>query len=162
MNTSLFRIAALTLFTALIAVGNPNMHKKMMKNLKLTETQKEQFEKISFDTQKKQIDLKARVETSKLELRRLFSADALDRSAIEKKMNEIAAIEVSLRMNHINAWSEKNKVLTSEQQKIWKKALVNHPRKVNKQMMHKRHMRTPKPPAMEQERKPENDNRPRN
>lgn len=162
MKTNMLHIMVLSLVATLIAFGNPSIHKKMMKNLNLTETQKEQFEKISFDTQKKQIELKAKVETSKLEFRRLLSAEAIDKSAIEKKMNEIATNEVTLRMNHINAWTEKNKVLTSEQQKIWKKVLVHRPEKMNRQMKHNRRMRTPMPSEMERERQPDIDNRPRN
>lgn len=162
MKSNMLHSMALSLIVALFAFGNPNMHKKMMRELNLTETQKEQFEKISFDTRKKKIELKAKVETSKLELRRLLTADVVDKSAIEKKMNEIASSEVTIRMNHINAWTEKNKILTSDQQKIWKKVLVHRPEKMNRHMKQNSRMRSPMPPEMHREQKQDNDNRPRN
>ncbi len=117
MKTKLLPLTMLSLFVAVIAFGNPAPYKKMMEELKLTDAQKEQFEKISFETQKKQIELNAKVETAKLELRRLMMAESIDKSAIEKKMNDIAVQEVALRMNRLNAWSENNKALTPEQQK---------------------------------------------
>lgn len=102
----------------------------MPKELNLTDAQQQQFEKISFDMQKKQIELRAKLETVSLELRRLFTAESIDKSAIEKKMTEVAQQRVALRMNHINAWSEKNKLLNADQQKIWKGMLEHQPRKM--------------------------------
>jgi len=133
------------------AFAQPPGHGMMMKELKLTDQQQELFDKVTFDTQKKMIELKAKVATLKLELRRLMDAESLDKSAIEKKMNEIATTEVAIRMNHINGWSEKNKALTPEQQKIWKKVLAHGPEQMKrKMMMHE--MQDDNDSPMEQER----------
>ena len=118
-------ITLVFIFVTLVSASTPpqdQQRKRSMKDLNLTDTQQEQFQKISFETQKKQIELQAKTETAKLELRRLMNADAVDKSAIEKKLNEIAAARTALVMNRINGWIEKNKVLTPEQQKLWKKA----------------------------------------
>lgn len=111
----------LILSAALFAQPGPG--KKMMKELNLTDAQQEQFEKLTFDTQKKQIELGAKLATLKLEMKRLMAAESIDRSAIEKKMNEIADQQVALKMNRLNGWMEKNKVLTADQQKIWRDVL---------------------------------------
>jgi Spy/CpxP family protein refolding chaperone len=119
-------IALVFLFVTVVSASEPpqDQQRKRSKNdLNLTDTQQEQFQKISFEAQKKQIELRAKMETAKLELRRLMHADAVDKSAIEKKLNEIASSRTALEMNRINGWIEKNKVLTSEQQKLWKKSL---------------------------------------
>jgi Spy/CpxP family protein refolding chaperone len=145
-------IGLLSLIVIFAAFGNPPRREKMMKELKLTDQQQEQFDKVKFDTQKKMIELKAKVETSKLELRRLMDAETIDKSAIEKKMNEIAVNEVAIRMNHLNSWIELNKVLTPEQQKIWKKALAIRPEQMKRKMMMQREMRDQMEPSMEQER----------
>ena len=134
MNYKFMFYTLLTIFTVSLALSQPGPGRGMMKDLNLSDAQKEQFEKITFDMQKKQIEVKAKLETAKLELRRLIGADNLDKAAIEKKMNEIASQQVTLRMNHINAWSEKNKALNADQQKIWKKILNKHPRMMQKQM----------------------------
>lgn len=125
MNTRTALTALLLLITT-IAFAQPMHDRKMPKGLNLTDTQQEQFEKISFDMQKKQIELTAKLALLKLEMKRLMDADQLDKSAIEKKMNEMAAQTIALRMNHLTAWSEKNKLLNADQQKIWKKMLKNH------------------------------------
>jgi len=145
-------IGLLSLIVIFAAFGNPPRREKMMKELKLTDQQEEQFSKVKFDTQKKMIELKAKVETSKLELRRLMDAETIDKSSIEKKMNEIAVNEVAIRMNHLNSWIEMNKVLTPEQQKIWKKALAIRPEQMKRKMMMQREMREQMEPSMEQER----------
>ena len=149
------RIVVIGLFSLIVffsAFGNPPDQGKMMKELKLTEQQQDQFDKNKFETQKKMIELKAKVETSKLELRRLMDAETIDKSAMEKKMNEIAANEVSIRMNRLNSWIELNKVLTPDQQKIWKKVLQNAPEQMKRKMMMQRKMRGQMEPPMEQER----------
>ena len=72
--------------------------------------------------------------TARLDLQKLMAADSPDKSSIEKKFNEIATLQTSLKMNHLNAWFENNKVLTPEQQKIWKKALAMAPQEMRKKM----------------------------
>ncbi len=153
MNKRLVLTVLLTVMFSLTMSANPDHHEMMNKKLKLTETQDAQFKKISFDMKKKQIELKAKSATAALELKQLMSADAIDKSAIEKKLSEIASIRVALRMNHINAWSEKNKVLNADQQKIWKKMLQNGPRmkhgKRGNRMMMEHRMHDDDQPRME-------------
>ena len=48
---------------------------------------------------------------------------SVDFYVLEKKMNEIADLEVQMHMIKVNSWFEINKLLTPEQQKTWKKAL---------------------------------------
>lgn len=123
---------AFILFIVSFANANPGtppdrpQRFRLMDDLKLTEAQKEQFEKISYDTEKKHIELRSKMESAQLDLRRLMDADSPDKSAIEKKFNEIAAAHSAVKVNHFNGWYEKNKVLTPEQQKIWKQAIRQH------------------------------------
>jgi len=97
--------------------------RKFIEQLKLTDEQKKDFDKIHVDMEKQEIAQKAKNETARVELRQLFKADNPDKSAIEKKMNEIAELEVQMHMIKINSWFDINKLLTPEQQKTWKKAL---------------------------------------
>lgn len=160
MNALITRITLLTILSAVLLAAQPgpgagpeHARKVMHDNLNLTETQKDQFEKISFDTKKKQIEIRAKLETAQLELRRLIGSDAFDKSAVEKKLTEIAGLEVQMKMNHFNAWSEKNKALTPEQQKIFKKTLKHDGPKRGKgpkrMMMHREMMDHDGPMQME-------------
>jgi Spy/CpxP family protein refolding chaperone len=119
-------LAALFLFATIASASNPPQPQHRQRTnikLNLTESQQEQFQKISFETQKKQIDLRAKAETARLELRRLMNAAVIDKSSIEKKFTEIASLHTALKMNRLNEWIDKNKILTPEQQLQWKKEL---------------------------------------
>ena len=123
--------------TALAQPGDgprPNRERFMAK-LNLTDAQQEQFKKIRYESEKKNIDIRAKIQTSRLDLNRLFDSESPDRSGIEKKINEIASLEASVKINQFNAWADCNKLLNAEQQKIWKRVLAM------KQMMSKHGMR---------------------
>jgi Spy/CpxP family protein refolding chaperone len=109
---------------------------KFIGELKLTDEQKKDVEKIRLDMEKQQIAQKAKNETARVELRQLFKADNPDRSAIEKKLNEIATLEAQMHMIKIDSWFAVNKLLTPEQQKTWKKALEAGPEMRQKMMKH--------------------------
>ena len=154
-NMKRSNILFLILFFIVVNTGFAQMHHgripmraKIMEELKLNDSQKEQFEKIKFETEKKNIDLKARIETSKLELHRLLTSDNPDKATIEKKFNDVAAIEVSMKMNLYNSWTDCNKILNPDQQKVWKKVLMM--RLHQAQMQGHRFHKMP-PPQMEHE-----------
>ena len=88
--------------------------------LKLTDEQKTQFKDLRFETMKKEIDLRSKLALSNLELGRLVSAEDPDKDAIQKKITEIAASKTALALNKLNGWFDVNKILTPDQQKIWR------------------------------------------
>jgi Spy/CpxP family protein refolding chaperone len=94
--------------------------------LNLTEDQEKDFMKLRFEMQKKQTDASAKVQTAQIELKELFSADIPDRAAIEKQIKEIADLKTRLHLNRLDHWFAVNKILTPEQQKIWKKQFGKH------------------------------------
>lgn len=147
-------LAALFLFVTFASASNPpqpQQRQRIKNDLNLTDAQQEQFQKISFETQKKQIELRAKAETAKLELRRLMNAASLDKSAIEKKYAEIASVQTALKMNRLNEWTDKNKALTPEQQLQWKKELrtLRHKGKEKVRGMQIERMRIQRSPMMQ-------------
>lgn len=95
----------------------------MMERLKLTDEQKKEMEKMRFDMAKQAIDREAKVKTARVELAQLFRADNPDKGTIEKKINEISQFQAQGKLAHVNHWFAVNKLLTPEQQKIWKNML---------------------------------------
>jgi Spy/CpxP family protein refolding chaperone len=93
--------------------------------LKLTDEQKKEVDRLRSETAKEMIDQHGKIAKSEIELHDLFKADTPDKSAIEKKMQAIADLKVEAKMIHINNWFAVNKLLTPEQQKVWKKFLNN-------------------------------------
>jgi Spy/CpxP family protein refolding chaperone len=109
--------------------------------LKLTDQQKKDIQKIKFDLMQKQIDLRAKVAHACLDYQQLVSADSPDESAIAAKINDIAQLRVQLKKNMLDGWFAINKILTPDQQKIWKKVL-QHPRRARGMMLRMRANRT--------------------
>jgi Spy/CpxP family protein refolding chaperone len=124
--------------------------RKFIEQLKLSEEQKKDFDKIHVDMEKQEITQKAKNETARVELRQLFKADSPDKSAIEKKMNEIADLEVQMHMIRVNSWFEVNKMLTPEQQKTWKKALEYGSEMQQRKMEMDHHSKHSMPPHKEE------------
>ena len=146
-------IAAVLMVFGTQVYSQPNEAKqiqKFMGKLNLTDEQKKDVEKIHVDAEKQRIAQKAKVETARVDLQQLFKADTPDKSAIEKKMNDIADLEVQMHMIKINSWFAVNKLLNPEQQKTWKKVLEHGPALQRHNMMEQkrnRHMLTPHPDA---------------
>jgi len=124
--------------------------RKFIEQLKLSEDQKKDVDKIHVDMEKQEIAQKAKNETARVELRQLFKADSPDKSAIEKKMNEIADLEVQMHMIRINSWFDINKLLTQEQQKTWKKALEYGSEMQQRKMEMDHHGKHSMPPHQEE------------
>ena len=98
---------------------------KVMADLKLTDEQKKEVEKLHTDLAKQQVTQGAKMATARIEMRELLRADNPDKSAIEKKMNEISQLGVQMHMQRLNQWFAVNKLLNADQQKVWKHALEN-------------------------------------
>ena len=99
---------------------------EMLKQLKLTDDQKSQIQKLRFDMMQKQIDLRAQLAHSRLDYEQLASADNPDQDAISSKIDQIDKAKVAMQKNKLAFWFDVNKVLTPDQQKVWKKVL-EHP-----------------------------------
>jgi Spy/CpxP family protein refolding chaperone len=133
-------IAAVLMVFGTQMYSQPNRGKhiqKFMEKLNLTDEQKKDVDKIHVDAEKQTITQKAKEETARLELRQLLKADAPDKSAIEKKINDIADLKVQMHMIKINSWFAINKLLTPDQQKTWKKVLENAPAMRRQRMMNR-------------------------
>jgi Spy/CpxP family protein refolding chaperone len=95
---------------------------KMMEDLNLTDEQQQQVRKIRSDAMRDQISLRAKIQTLQIDLRDLFVENKPDKSKIDAKVSEIGRLQNEMKLNRIASWFSINKLLTPEQQKIWKKA----------------------------------------
>lgn len=96
---------------------------RLFAELKLIDDQKKQMEQMRVDLAKQLIAHRAKTSTARLELQQLLRADNPGKAAIEKKLNELGQLQTQGRMQMVNQWFNVNKILTPEQQKVWKKAL---------------------------------------
>ena len=131
MKRIVMALAGLAVF-AMGAISQPGpgeRWKSIHDELGLSDQQEEQIEKLRSDHQKTMIDQRGRIATARVELRDLLRAEALDRPAIDKKMQEIANLEVKAHSARLDHWAAVNKILTPEQQKLWKKTLTDRGRR---------------------------------
>jgi Spy/CpxP family protein refolding chaperone len=99
----------------------PGKHREaFIEKLNLTSDQQKQFDKLHSDMQKSQIAQRAKVQTLRLELKDLFNEDNPSRTKIEAKLGEITKLQGDMKTSHVGFWFDVNKILTADQQKIWK------------------------------------------
>jgi Spy/CpxP family protein refolding chaperone len=96
---------------------------QLLRQLKLTDQQRKDIQDLRFDLQKKMIEQQAKVKTARLELAELFKADTPDKAAIENKAAEVSQLQSQQRILALDHWFAVNKLLTPDQQKVWKRAL---------------------------------------
>ena len=108
-----------------MAQPGPGMGGRMgpMDELNLTDQQKKQVEQIHDEAMRQGIDRRAEIAKARVDLRQLVRADKPDQSAIEKKMKEIGTLRSAAQSHRLNTWFSVNKLLNTEQQKVWKKTL---------------------------------------
>ncbi len=97
---------------------------RLMEELKLTDDQKKEVEKLHFDLQKQMIAQRSKIATSRLELQQMLRADNPDKASLEKKIGEVSQLATQVHTMRLNQWFAVNKLLNADQQKVWKKALV--------------------------------------
>jgi Spy/CpxP family protein refolding chaperone len=98
-----------------------NIKTRVLRDLKLTDDQKKSIENLRFEMRKKSVDQQAHLKTARLELAEMFKADQPNQSAIQKKIGDISQLQSQQRLLFVDHWFAVNKLLTPEQQKIWKK-----------------------------------------
>lgn len=108
-------------------MGQRMMHEAVVEKLKLTDDQEKQFGKLHAELEKKQIALRSKVQTLRVELRELFNEDKPDRGKIESKIGEISKLQNEMKLNHVGLWFDVSKILTPEQQEIWKERPLGGP-----------------------------------
>ena len=99
------------------------MGERMTEELKLTDEQKKEVDKLRFEFQKQMIAQGAKLATMWVEYRQLLSADVPDKAMLEKKFSEMTDGAGQLHSLLLTHWFSVNKLLNADQQKVWKKAL---------------------------------------
>ena len=99
------------------------MHKHAVKELNLTDEQQKQVDKLHSDLAKELIDQRAKIAKAGVELHDLFKVESPDKSAISKKIQEIADLGAEAKILRVDHWFAVNKILSADQQKVWKKFL---------------------------------------
>lgn len=122
ISTIVAGILSLTLAMAQQGPG-PGGPMGSMDELNLSDQQKKQVEQIHDEAMRQGIDRRAEIAKAQVDLRQLVRADKPDQSAIDKKLKEITTLRSAAQSHRLTAWFSINKLLTAEQQQVWKKHL---------------------------------------
>lgn len=93
---------------------------QVAEHLGLDVTQRKQVADAVFASNTAKIDIKARAEKARLELKHLLAADGVDEKAVMKAVDALSASEAELRRNRVQLLLNLRKVLKPDQ---WRKLL---------------------------------------
>jgi Spy/CpxP family protein refolding chaperone len=88
---------------------------EIQKELALTNEQRQKLDDIRFNSEKESIQYRSSLQILQMELSRLIDAENPDRTAIDKKIQEISQMESALLRSSINSGLNARAVLTGEQ-----------------------------------------------
>lgn len=114
----------ITLFATLMAAGvaalalGP-MGGRMAKELGLSPEQTQKIESLRYDHQKEMIGLKGQMQVKRLDLRKEMEKDTPDPAALDKLVDEGAALRATMQKARLHHLLDMKKILTPEQ---WQKA----------------------------------------
>jgi len=89
--------------------------REVMEQLDLTSQQKQKVAEIRDRQQRAAIEQRARIQIARLDLQRLMRADAPDREAVLRQVDEIAKLTTELRKSQVGAMLDVRAVLTPAQ-----------------------------------------------
>lgn len=93
----------------------PHMQQLFGEKLGLTAAQKEQIQKITLETRKKNIEVEAKSKIARIELHELMDADAPDQKKIDAKIAELSQTHEAMLRSRVETMLAIKKILTPEQ-----------------------------------------------
>lgn len=100
--------------------GRMGMFRELKEKLQITPEQEKQIRTIHEKYMRSRIQLRADLQIKRLDARQIAEADNADRAALEKKLEEIAAIQTQQKLSMFDEMKEVQKILTPEQMSLWK------------------------------------------
>jgi Spy/CpxP family protein refolding chaperone len=94
--------------------------KEAMQKLHLTADQQKSMKDIHMKTAKQMIDVRAELQKKRIDVQAAMGGDNPDRKALENLWTDIAKLEVNRKVIMFDTHQQMMKLLTPEQQKIWK------------------------------------------
>lgn len=90
---------------------------EILKELNLTDAQREKIDAIKDRQKRAAIDQRAKLDVARLDLKALLRADKTDRGAVNSKIDDIARLQAQMRKDQVASMLDVRAVLTPEQQK---------------------------------------------
>jgi Spy/CpxP family protein refolding chaperone len=104
---------------------SPDRRGRMMKQLNLTTEQQEQLNALGAEFRKGMVDQQAEIAKARIELVELLRADVPNQDELAGHLEAISALQSAAKTRALDHWFAVNAILTAEQQKVWKRGLLN-------------------------------------
>lgn len=92
-----------------------NLSPQVMEQLSLTEDQVSKIKDIKDTHMEKMLDIRQKMEKSRLELAKLVDEDAFSQSKVEARIREIGSFKTQMELERVNFLFQVRKLLTPEQ-----------------------------------------------
>lgn len=92
-----------------------NVDSRGMMNMDLSAEQQAEIRQIMLDSQKETLELRNQIQVKQLEMKELRLADEVDMEQVKSKLEEIADLQVELRMKAVERQDKVKELLTPEQ-----------------------------------------------
>lgn len=124
-------IVAMLLAASTLAFGQPQerqrmgdqmkqRHERLVGALHLTDQQESQIKKLHLELERKQTQVRSKIQLARLDMKEIYLSDKIDRSALEKSLKQVSDLQYQQKLNFVDFWFSVNSMLTPEQQKTWK------------------------------------------
>ncbi|MCX6148974.1 MAG: periplasmic heavy metal sensor [Ignavibacteriales bacterium] len=122
-------ILAVTIVTFLSTNITAQQHKRgkdlpgakhLLKELNLTDQQKDDFDKLRSEHQKKAIDLKAEIQKLHVEMKDQLREKNINEEQILSLSKKVSELQAQLKESAIKMWLQSYKLLDDKQKEMWK------------------------------------------
>ena len=127
MRTLIATLTALVLLIPAASMAQNCYLLRQADDLELTDQQIEQIRQNSLAERKEMIQLRADLQTAKLEMRELMIADKLDKARVLKKNDEISDLKAKMAKKRLEARLNRLSILTDEQRANYRQNNMQRP-----------------------------------
>jgi Spy/CpxP family protein refolding chaperone len=100
--------------------GGPGI--RVLRQLDLTADQKSEFSRLRSELRRQEIGLRASMAMGRVDMEELFRAEKPDKEKIDAALTAAGKLQTEAREARVAFWFDVNKILTADQQKVWKRA----------------------------------------
>ncbi len=93
----------------------------MLKNLNLTDEQKQKMQQIQFENQKEMIKIQSEIQLKRIEMKEIFAEKQVNTAKLSTLSEVMGKLELQIKKMKTDNWIKVNGILKDDQKEIWKK-----------------------------------------
>jgi Spy/CpxP family protein refolding chaperone len=93
----------------------------LSKDLNLTDTQKDQIDKLRYEHKKEVTDLRYEIKKNRIEIEELLKSSNLDENKIRSYVDKNSDLQAKIKKSALNLWFKTYNLLDDKQKETWRK-----------------------------------------